>query len=387
MSGMQTQPERVEDAAAPHLRRDRRASWFELFFDLAFVAAVAQLSGTLATRYDATNALAAGFALLLLWWAWLGHTFHATRFDEDRADQRLLGLAQVLAVLVIGYGASDPFGARGTAFAAGMAAFKLLLVVAYRRDARGDEVARGLSRRYGWTYLAQAVLWLVSVPLAPPARLACWGMVLAIDALSPFFVARFTVALPPHPEHLPERFGLFTIVLLGEGVAAALHALVHDASPGTREFLVATLAVVVAFLFWVGYFERVRGQGERRAHDARGGRRLRLWAYGHLPLYLGLGAIAAGFVAAAGHEPPAASAPWVLAAGAASAMVGLTTIGIARPGHEPGGAAAHYALALAPLPFAASGSLLVVGAAAAAISTAQLALGRRRGRSTPPTGN
>ena len=50
---------------------------------------------------------------------------------------------------------------------------------------------------------------------------------LVLDLASPWLVARHTAAVPPHPEHLPERFGLFTIILLGEGLAAVVHALDH----------------------------------------------------------------------------------------------------------------------------------------------------------------
>ena len=114
----------------------RRATWFELFFDLVFVAAVAQLSSAFAAGYDLGGALRFVLAFLVLWWAWLGHTFHASRFDEDRPGQRALGMAAILAVVLIGYGAGDAFGARGWAFAAGLVAFKALLVVAYVRERR-----------------------------------------------------------------------------------------------------------------------------------------------------------------------------------------------------------------------------------------------------------
>jgi len=200
--------------------RGRRATWFELFFDLVFVAGVAQLSSSLAASYDLGGTLRFAFAFLVLWWAWLGHTFHASRFDEDRADQRALGMAQIQAVVLIGYGAGDAFGTRGGAFAAGMASFKLLLALAYLRERRRP-YARGLVRVYVFLYALQAALWAASLPAAGSPRLAMWVAAFLIDVLTPFFVARHTHAVPPHPEHLPERFGLFTIILLGESVAAA----------------------------------------------------------------------------------------------------------------------------------------------------------------------
>jgi low temperature requirement protein LtrA len=76
----------------------RKATWFELFFDLVFVVAVAQLSGAYAHHYDLGGALVFALAFLAMWWCWLGHTFHATRFDDDSGRRRGLGFLQVLAV-------------------------------------------------------------------------------------------------------------------------------------------------------------------------------------------------------------------------------------------------------------------------------------------------
>lgn len=368
-----TDPTAPAERIPPNRLPGRRASWFELFFDLAFVTSVAQLTGALAADYGPLQAGQFAFGLLLLWWAWLGHTFHGTRFDEDRADQHALGMVQILAVVLIGYGASDAFGARGGAFALGMAAFKALLALAYLRERRRPG-ARGLVVRYGAIYLVQSALWLASLALPPPARWACWVAVLAIDMVSPFIVARFTHEFAPHPEHLPERFGLFTIVLLGEGVASSLHALSHGGELGATSLLIAALGALTAFLFWVGYFERARGHVERHAHSAEAGRSLRRWAYGHVPLYAGYGAVASGFVVAAGHAAHAAAPAWIFAGGLALAMIGLTMIGQARSGAPS--AVRHYLLALAPLPFAFSGSLLVVAIAGCATAALQVLAAR-----------
>ena len=201
--------------ALPPLVHARKATWFELFFDLVFVVAVAQLSGHYAHHFDAVGAAGSALLLMAMWWCWLGHTFHATRFDQQRPDQRWLGLAQILAVCVIAYGVSDAFGERAAGFALGLAAFKALLVLAYRAERRWRG-AQGLIAAYSGLYGLQALLWAVSAWLPPTPRLLLWGLALALDLASPWWVARYTAAVPPHPEHLPERFGLFTIILLGE---------------------------------------------------------------------------------------------------------------------------------------------------------------------------
>lgn len=375
--------------ALPAHAHGRKATWFELFFDLVFVVAVAELSAAYAHHYDTAGAAGFAFAFLAMWWCWLGHTFHATRFDEERPAQRMLGFAQVLAVAAIGYGAAAPLGERAAAFGGGMAAFKLLLAAAYLREWRWTG-ARALIRAYATVYVLQAALWLAGLALSPSVRMAAWAAALVLDLLSPWWVARHTTAVPPHPEHLPERFGLFTIILLGEGMAAVVHALGHGPvlHPGT--VVVALGGAVVTFLFWLGYFERVRGQAERHVGDARAGRDLRLWAYAHVPLYLGVASLAAGTVALAGQPEVAMSPALLYAGGIALAMLGVAGLGLAGPGgRSPAGRRGflvHAVVAL--LLVAAVAGAIALGwhhagvpvMLAAAGSGVQILLSRHRGR-------
>lgn len=309
----------------------RKASWFELFFDLVFVTGVAGLAGRFATDYGVIGALEFTFLFLVLWWLWLGHTFLASRFDRDRPDQWAIGFAQMLAVVFIAYGAGDAFGDRAWAFAGGVAVVKALLMVGYLREAGRPGLAR-LCRLYGAIYGAQAALWAVSLALPDEARVACWALALALDFASPFLVARETFRAPPHPEHLPERFGLFTLILLGETAAAAVHALDHGTELHGETLVVAICGALLGFLFWVGYFRRARGQAERHVGDAAAGRRLRLWAFSHIPLYLGIAGIGAGTVYLGHHAELHGAEAWLYSGGAAVGMVGVTLVSLATAG-------------------------------------------------------
>jgi low temperature requirement protein LtrA len=317
----------MSDAVVTHAE-GRKATWFELFFDLVFVTAVAALTGQFAEHYTLQGAAQFAFLLLILWWLWLGNTFHATRFDKDRPDQWVLGFIQMIAVVFIAYGAGDAFGARGWAFAGGVAAFKLLLALAYLREWR--EGLQRLCTLYAAIYAVQTVLFAISIWLAPDTRPWLWAAALLLDVVSPFIVARETHRAPPHPEHLPERFGLFTIILLGETAAAAVHALDHGSELHGDTLVVALCGALAGFLFWVGYFRRAAGHGERHVHDARSAAMLRLWAYGHIPLYLGIGALGAGTVYLSHHADAHGAAPWVYAGGVALGMLGVTVVSLAR---------------------------------------------------------
>lgn len=311
----------------------RKATWFELFFDLVFVVAVAQLASAYAHHYHVAGAAQFAAAFLAMWWCWLGHTFHGTRFDRDLPRQRRLGFAQISAVALLAYGASDPLGSRAWAFGGGLAAFKALLVLAYlaERHWRG---AAGLIRVYTWLYGLQALLWLAGAAAPGPWRWACWAVALGLDLLSPWLVARHTAAVPPHPEHLPERFGLFTIILLGEGMAAVVHALDHGEHLHASGAAAAAVGALLSFALWRAYFDRVKGHGERHVRDAQAGRRLRLWAYGHVPLYMGIASLAAGTVALAAPGALTPHSAAIYLAGLLLCVLGLALLGRARPAGE-----------------------------------------------------
>ena len=325
----------------------RKATWFELFFDLVFVTAVAGLASRFGERYTLAGAAEFAFLFLVLWWLWLGHTFHATRFDEDKVHQRLTGFAQMLAMVLIAYGAGDAFGERAAAFALGVAAFKTLLAVSYLSQSHRVGLGR-LIGLYAGIYIVQALAWAGSVLVDPDTRLMLWIAAFALDVVSPFIVAKETWRAPPHPEHLPERFGLFTIILLGETVASAAHGLDHAGHITGEGLSVAASGAALAFLFWTGYFHRARGSSERHVADAASGRKLRLWAYGHIPLYLGIAGMAAGTLFMVHHTHPHGVEPWLYSIAAALAMAGVTVVSIAsRPGDaKPGSPWPYLAIAL-----------------------------------------
>ena len=77
--------------------KERRVTWMELFFDLIFVAAVAQVGQALAAEYSWPGLLRYSFLFVLIWLAWSGNTLYATRFETDDLVQRLLILLQSFA--------------------------------------------------------------------------------------------------------------------------------------------------------------------------------------------------------------------------------------------------------------------------------------------------
>src|SRR4051812_12722710 len=85
----------------------RRVTWMELFFDLIFAAAVAQVGTPLGMNYTAAGLARYTFLFILIWLAWSGHTLYSTRFDTDDLIQRLLVLVHWSTAAVMAANAKE----------------------------------------------------------------------------------------------------------------------------------------------------------------------------------------------------------------------------------------------------------------------------------------
>jgi low temperature requirement protein LtrA len=347
----------------------RRASWLELLFDLVFVVAVAELAGRLHDDPTAGGALAfAGLAVPVVW-AWMNVTFYADQFDTDDVPFRLAVFAAMLAVLVLAGGLDSA----GTGFVLGYVALKALMVALYARAGRAedDPDARVFCAVCVVAYATSLVLWAASLAVDAPVRQALWALGLAIEigtpAVGPSVFARMRV----HLHHIPERFGLFTIIVIGETVVVS--ALGVD-EWRTASALVASAGLALVCALWWLYFDR-----QEEIHLRPTIRPNLVFIYGHIPLLAALNAAAVGVefaVEHAGPEPIEAAERLILGGGIAVTLLALTAVQAATldglPRRELGlrlaGVAAAFAAGAAPLAPLVSMLLIVavVGGLAAA---------------------
>ena len=307
----------------------RKVTWLELFFDLVFVAAVSQVGTPLGVDYSLPSLGRFAVLFALIWWAWHGHTTYATRFDTDDVIQRVLTLLQMFAVAAMAVNAKDALDSRDSAgFAAAYAVMRLVLVAQYLRAWRIREV-RALTAVHVAGFGSAAVIWLASALTPAPVRFWLWGLGLVIDFATPLFTTRLILQAPPDAAHLPERFGLFTIILMGDAVVGVMRGMESQAAWPLDAALSAFLGMVVVFLTWWWYFDGATAAEERVLATERDARRFHIWTYAHVPLYLGIAVAGVGIhhtisVAAMGHLH--ATESWILCGAVALMMAAMTVI-------------------------------------------------------------
>jgi low temperature requirement protein LtrA len=272
---------------------ERHATWLELFYDLLFAAVVAQLTFELSQDLSGFGILSFVVLCVPVWWAWVGQSFYATRFDTDDPGHRLFIIAQMFAVAGMAVNVHAGLGRGSAGFALSYAVVRLILVGEYVGAHIFVPAARALTKRFALGFGAAAALWLVSAWVPAPARFYLWGLGLLIDFATPLSAGKLHSQLAPHASHLPERFALFILIVMGETIAGVVMGLTKHAWDIQSGFA-AGLGLIGFFSLWWIYFDHIDGAAIRAAR-AQG--RIWLyqgWLYAHLPLVIGLAASAVG---------------------------------------------------------------------------------------------
>jgi len=291
---------------------ERASTPLELLFDLCFVVAVAQAAARLHHALAEGGGHAGGGVLsdvlvfFAIWWGWMNFTWFASAYDTDDVPYRLLTLLQIAGVLVIAAGVPKAFDSRDYALvASGYVLLRASMVSQWLRAAVDYPAGRRVSLRFAAGIAAVQVGWVVWLLTVPQGwKLAGFVLLALMELAVPVFAERAGPPTAWHPEHIAERYGLFTLIVLGEVVAAAtstVQAAVTAGGVSAPLLVVAVGGLLLIFALWWSYFDHPAGAGLRRGPVGSGFR----WGYGHVLVFASLAAVGAGLQAAAetvGHQ-------------------------------------------------------------------------------------
>lgn len=315
------------------------ASRLELFFDLAYVLVVYELAATFLKNLTWSGLGTFTAMFVAIWTSWVGYTLYANRFDTDDVVFRTAKLAATLSIAGCAAAASAATSSFSTPFAVSFLAGRVILLLLHARAWRHIPDARPTIAVYLASIAASSVLWTVSLAFDGATRYWLWAVAVICDAAGPIVATWRDNDLPLHMEHLPERFGLLVILVLGEAVGGAATG-VHDASWAGTSVAVGVAGFVIAAALWWNYFDITaassaaalqRLDDKAQAGDKDGAaadERHDLFVYGHLPLALGIVMTGVGIEDLVLHPAAALPSPggWTLTAGLALYLAGSTLI-------------------------------------------------------------
>ena len=312
-------------APALHQGHGKRVSWLELFYDLIFVASIIQLGDFLSASVTLQS-----FGLFLLhftplWLAWTGFTVYANRFDVDDFLHRTLVLVQMFAVGTMAIFSHDAMNGSPAGFAVAFAVAQAVISGLYLRAWIQVPEARPYARFWGLVFAVGAVSFALSALLPSPWTYILWGVGLLGVLAAPWSPQSqaLTDRYPIDMHHLSERYGLLTIIVLGESFVKVLSYLTAEShgDPGYLAKGFFNLAITCC-LWWV-YFDDVAG-----SHVKKGRGSFLVWLMGHLPLTAAITAVGVAVKKAIKfdlHEIPDEKYRWLLAG---SLALGLLSVAI-----------------------------------------------------------
>jgi len=165
-------------------------------------------------------------------------------------------------------------------------------------------------------------------------RFVLWGIALFVDLLNPWLTLGHHAKLPRFSSsRLPERFGLFTIIVLGESIVGVVSGVARNFD-ATGVGVTAILGLALAFSIWWVYFDFVA----RRPPKPNVWSTIS-WVYLHLPLVISIAAAGAGLLAVIGTQGQRLDSEprWLIAGAVAICLItiGLLETVLDRKSDEP----------------------------------------------------
>ena len=279
---------------------ERTVSFLELFYDLAYVVIIIQLTHTLAGHLDLSTTLEYIGLYAMVWFAWINGTFYHELHGNNDIRSRAFTFAQMFMLVWMAIFVDTAFSAEGyQGFAYAYGSFLIILSYLWWRTGVHDPAHRPLSTPYALAFVGAAAAFFISAQTSLETAQTVWLGAIAFILTLPIIMFRFrNRADQKHIEQaqrirhsLVERFGLLTIIILGENLISIVSGASYrgDFSLGFVSLISASI-LVVFFMWWI-YFDLVSERLPIQDQLHRWS-----WMYLHLLLTMSIGLVAVGLL-------------------------------------------------------------------------------------------
>ena len=257
----------------------RAVTWLELFFDLVFVVVLTRLTHELVGHITPENVL--NFVLLFVptFWLWNAATYYTERFEsrEDGIETRFLTFLTMIAVAGMAVFSHHGLEENYVFFSLSYLTARVINIGMWQWAVAHESIFRPVARRFLIGFVLTVAIICISFTTEGTLRFCLWGIAIFIEIMTPYFTLSLQKALPPlSTSKFPERFGLFTIIVLGESVVGVINGLSEE-SLTRPSALNGLLGIMISFGLWWIYFDFIaRRTAKPVIHMAL------FWVYAHL---------------------------------------------------------------------------------------------------------
>lgn len=279
--------------ARDHQQHHRVATPLELYFDLVFVIAIAAtasgLHHALSHHHLWAGIAAFAFCFFTVWWAWMNFTWFASAYDTDDSIYRIITMVQMFGALILAISITEVFHSGSLKnMLWGFVIMRLAQAYQWFRAGKEDQSRQKTCYRYALGLVLTQILWAVVVLGLTNYALFLIAPMILLELSVPFWAEQHTQTTW-HPHHIAERYGLLTIILLGEGLLGATNAvapLLHSEMTLLTEAIPFGLGIsTLMFSLWWLYFKMPFASLLEEQHTIRSAF---LFGYGHYFVFAAL---------------------------------------------------------------------------------------------------
>lgn len=268
---------------------DRKVSFIELFYDLAYIAFLSRIGHSFAANIS-WQGLTSFFLLFIIgWWGWLNGISYHDRHANDDIRSRVFIFLQMFFVIFMSIFSHHAIGKDSTYFILSFIGLQCVITYLWWHTGVIDKDYKPISDIYSTVYCISILLLISSIFMDESIKYFIW----LISSLGSLIMALILFDLKTKrdvrfrhimegvtlSEAFLERFSLFTIIVIGEIIFSVVGGVSSSHHFSLQSFYVMVCCMFIATGIWSLYFDFV---AENLPSDSNSENYV--WLYLHVPL-------------------------------------------------------------------------------------------------------
>lgn len=253
------------DLIAVSKEEHRQASWIDLFFDLTVVACVGKISHVFAENISFMGFFYLLFSFLTIWFIWQSIVIYANSFESFSLKFRISMLANMIPLSIIAIVLPiENFEEPDIYYALAFVSSRILIGFTWYSGAKDSKnnLLISTSKYFNKVYIISSLLTLSSyfvMRSGYPSGLFLWGLAVIIEVFSLVLPNKNNFySIDLHPHYFKERFGLLTMLILGELLLSCINGAAEIQNEhGLQSILIFIVSFIFVALLWWLYFDFV----------------------------------------------------------------------------------------------------------------------------------
>jgi low temperature requirement protein LtrA len=241
--------------------RERKITWLELFNDLVYAGIIAQLTEHLSGEPGWEGLCRFVFFFLFVFWAWTNGAEYHDLHGNEGVRTRYMTLLEILGAAAVAICLREVYQGQHQGFALSFAFLQLIITYRWISVGYYDPTHWKLSKYYRYGYILAFVLLVASAFTDMHTAFILWGIVLPVNFL-PNILSYWPISkngdeklIILTTDSLVERFGLFTIIVLGENIFGVIRGIAQHEEKSIAVWIMFVLAMLISFCLWWIYFD------------------------------------------------------------------------------------------------------------------------------------